>query len=154
MSDSLRPHGLYSPQNSPGQNPGVGSLSLLQGAFSTQGLNPGLLQCGRPGFGPWVRKIPWRRERLPTPGFWPGELHGLYSPCSHKESDTTSNFRFHFSIYSCYLELSCLSVCLFHFNLLPLECKLREVRNLACLVHCYIPSTQTILSVFKIFVNE
>ena len=24
------------------------------------------LQCGRPGFNPWVRKIPWRRERLPT----------------------------------------------------------------------------------------
>ena len=28
MSDSLRPHGLYSPWNSPGQNTGVGSLSL------------------------------------------------------------------------------------------------------------------------------
>ena len=38
---------------------------------------------------PWVRKIPWRRERLNTPVFWPGEFHGLYSPCSHKESDTT-----------------------------------------------------------------
>ena len=31
-------------------------------------------------FNPWVRKIPWRRERLPTPVFWPGEFHGLYSP--------------------------------------------------------------------------
>ena len=29
---------------------------------------------------PWVWKIPWRRERLPTPIFWPGEFHGLYSP--------------------------------------------------------------------------
>ena len=29
VSDSLRPHGLYSPWNSPGQNKGVGSLSLL-----------------------------------------------------------------------------------------------------------------------------
>ena len=36
MSDSLRPHGLYSPWNSPGQNTGVGSLSLLQGIFPTQ----------------------------------------------------------------------------------------------------------------------
>ena len=27
---------------------------------------------------PWVGKIPWRRERLPTPVFWPGEFHGLY----------------------------------------------------------------------------
>ena len=41
-SDSLQPHGLYSPWNSPGQNTGVGSLSLLQGVFPTQGLNPGL----------------------------------------------------------------------------------------------------------------
>ena len=39
------PHGLYSPWNSPGQNTGVGSLSLLQGIFPTQGLNPGLWHC-------------------------------------------------------------------------------------------------------------
>ena len=31
---------------------------------------------------------PWRRKRLPTPVFWPREFHGLYSPGSHKESDT------------------------------------------------------------------
>ena len=42
VSDSLQPHGLYSPQNSPGQNTGGGSLSLLQGIFPTQVLNPGL----------------------------------------------------------------------------------------------------------------
>ena len=47
------------------------------------------MQCGIPGFDPWVGKIPWRRERLPTPVFWPGEFHGLYSPWGHKESDTT-----------------------------------------------------------------
>ena len=46
MSDSLWPHGLYSPWNSPGQNTGVGSLSLLQGIFPSQGLNLGL-QPGR-----------------------------------------------------------------------------------------------------------
>ena len=45
VSDSLRPHGLYSPWNSPGQNTGVGSLSLLQDIFPTQGSNPGLLHC-------------------------------------------------------------------------------------------------------------
>ena len=45
MSDSLRPHGLYSCWNSPGQNTGVGSFSLLQGIFPTQGSNPGLLYC-------------------------------------------------------------------------------------------------------------
>ena len=52
------------------------------------------LQCGRPRFDPWVRKIPWRRKWQPTPVFWPGESHGQrslagYSPRDHKESDTT-----------------------------------------------------------------
>ena len=37
--------GLHSPWNSPGQNTGVGRLSLLQGIFPTQGLSPGLLDC-------------------------------------------------------------------------------------------------------------
>ena len=45
MSDSLLPHGLYNPWNSPDQNTGVGSLSLLQGIFPTQGSNPDLLHC-------------------------------------------------------------------------------------------------------------
>ena len=36
---------LYSPWDSPGQNTGAGSRSLLQGIFPTQGLNPGLLCC-------------------------------------------------------------------------------------------------------------
>ena len=45
MSDSLQPHGLYSPWNSLGQNTGMGSLSLLQGIFPTQGSNPGLPHC-------------------------------------------------------------------------------------------------------------
>ena len=45
VSDSLWPHGLYSPWNSLGQNTGVGSLSLLQRIFPTQELNPGLLHC-------------------------------------------------------------------------------------------------------------
>ena len=40
-------------------------------------------------FNPWVGKISWRRKRLPTLVFWPGEFHGLYSPWGHKESDTT-----------------------------------------------------------------
>ena len=45
MSDSLWPHGLYSPWNSLGQNTGVGSLSFLQGMFPTQGSNPGFPHC-------------------------------------------------------------------------------------------------------------
>ena len=46
VSNSLQPHGLYSPWNSADQNTGVG-LSLLLGIFPTQGLNPGLLHCRR-----------------------------------------------------------------------------------------------------------
>ena len=40
----------------------------------------------------WVGQIPWRREWLPTPVFWPREFHGLYSPWGHKELDTTVTF--------------------------------------------------------------
>ena len=42
ISHPLPPHGLYSPRNSPGKNTGVGSQSLLQRIFPTQGSNPGL----------------------------------------------------------------------------------------------------------------
>ena len=45
MSNSLQLHGLYSLWNSPGQNTGVGSLSLFQRIFPNQGSNPGLLYC-------------------------------------------------------------------------------------------------------------
>ena len=45
LSNSLRPHRLYRPWNSPGQNTGEGSLSLLQGIFPTQGSNPDLPHC-------------------------------------------------------------------------------------------------------------
>ena len=50
LSDSLRPHGLQParfccPWDSSGKHTGVGSHSLLQGIFSTQRLNPGLLRC-------------------------------------------------------------------------------------------------------------
>ena len=47
VSDSLQPHGLYSPWNSPGQNTGVGSLPLLQGIFPTQGSNQVSCIAGR-----------------------------------------------------------------------------------------------------------
>ena len=56
---------------------------------------------------PWVRKIPWRRELLPTPVFWPGEFHRFYSPWGCKELDTTERIYFHFkqrrySLFLCY----------------------------------------------------
>ena len=34
-------------------------------------------------------KVPWRREQLPTPVFWPGEFHELCSPWALKESGMT-----------------------------------------------------------------
>ena len=45
VSDSLLPRGLDSPWNSPGQNTGVGTCSLLQGIFPTHRSNPGLAPC-------------------------------------------------------------------------------------------------------------
>ena len=49
---------------------------------------------GDPGSIPGLGRSPWRRERLRTPVFWPGEFPGLYSPWGRKESDTT-DFHFH-----------------------------------------------------------
>ena len=41
--------------------------SLSQGGFPDSSAG---MQCRRPQFNSWVRKIPWRRDRLPTPVFW------------------------------------------------------------------------------------
>ena len=60
-------------------------------------------------FNPWVGKIPWRRERLPTPVFWPEEFHGLYGPWGHKESDATAWLHYQLS-YSCHWMFVCMCV--------------------------------------------
>ena len=75
VPDSLRPHKPYSPWNSPGQNTGAGSLSLLQGIFPTQGSNPGLPHCG------WIlyllshkgspRILEWVACPFSSESFWP-----------------------------------------------------------------------------------
>ena len=57
-SDSLWPHGLYNPWNSPGQNTGVGSCSLLQGTFPTQGSNPGVPICRQILYPLWHKGSP------------------------------------------------------------------------------------------------
>ena len=49
---------------------------------------------------PWIGKIPWRRERIPTPIFLPGEFHGqrslvVYNPWGHKKSTRLSDFHHH-----------------------------------------------------------
>ena len=61
------------------------------------------LQCGRPGFDPWVGKIPWRRQWQPTMILLPGKSHGRrslvsYSTWDCKESDTTERL-LSFSVY-------------------------------------------------------
>ena len=58
MSNSLWPHTLYSPWNSPGQKTGVGNLSFLQGIFPTQGLNLGLSH---------FRQIPYQLSHKGSP---------------------------------------------------------------------------------------
>ena len=62
---TLWPHGLYSPWNSPSKNTGVGSHSLLQGIFPTQGLNPGLRHCRRILYQLRLSGKPSVRDRLP-----------------------------------------------------------------------------------------
>ena len=51
------------------------------------------LQCGRPEFSPWIRRVPWRRKWQPTPGFLPEKSHGWrslagYSPFTVAKSWT------------------------------------------------------------------
>ena len=90
VSDSLWPHGLYSPWNSPDQNTREGSLSLLQGIFPTQGLNPGLLHC---------RWIPYQLSHKGNPFFIriiENLVHGsqtsVSSSPSYSEVDLDSSF--------------------------------------------------------------
>ena len=69
------------------------------------------MQCKRPGFEPWVRKISWRREWQPTLVFLPGEFHGQrglvgYSPWGCKELYTTD---FVTNTFTCV----CVCVCVF-----------------------------------------
>ena len=60
------------------------------------------LQYRKSSFDPWVRKISWRKEWLPTPVFLPGESHGQrslvgYSPWGSKESDTAEQLTHFFN---------------------------------------------------------
>ena len=81
VSDSLWLHGLYSPWNSPGQNTGVGSLSLLQGIFPTQGSNPGHLHCRRILYQLSHKGSPrileWVAYPFSSRSFWPRNRTGV-----------------------------------------------------------------------------
>ena len=110
------------------------------------------LQWGRPGFNPWVGKIPGRRERLPTPVFWPGEVHVLYSPCSSKESNKTEwlSLSFHFRDWHCdelcvYLKfLSGVSYKNFEFKLFTIAFYRHDFEKFKLLLH----STYTVDTIF------
>ena len=84
-----------------GRSPGEGIVYPLQYSWASlvAQLAKNLPAMRKLGFNPRVMKIPWRRERLPTPGFWPGEFHGQwslagYSPWGRKESDMTEQLPF------------------------------------------------------------
>ena len=94
---------MESPWNSPGQNTGVDSLSLLKGIIPTQGLNPGLPYCrwflyqlshkGCPRILEWVLKktIPSPAD-LPNPGIERGspalQADSLPTELPEKPTDT------------------------------------------------------------------
>ena len=58
---------------------------------------------------PGLGRSLWRRERLPTPGFWPGESHGLYHAWDCRELDTTEPLSLHLVL----LQVLCSSQFLF-----------------------------------------
>ena len=141
-SNTLRPHGLYSLWNSPGQNSGVGNLSLLQGIFPSQESNGALvLQVDSSPTELSGKLVYWsiilgllililgllyicicaqRRQWHPTPVFLPWKSHERRSlvgcsPWGCKESDMTERLHFHFS-------LSCIG----EGNGNPLQCSCLE----------------------------
>ena len=75
-----------------GSSTGEGTGYSLQSPWASPGSSAdkeSTCNVGDLGLDLWVGKIPWRRERLPTLVFWPGEFHGLYSPWGCKELDLT-----------------------------------------------------------------
>ena len=66
--------------------------------------------AGRPGFNPWVRKIPWGREWQPTPVFLPGESHGQATVHGVAKSQTRPHFHFHFRLSERCLKLTVYTV--------------------------------------------
>ena len=64
------------------------------------------------GFDLWVGKIPWRREWLPTPAFWPGEFYRLYNPCGRSVGYDGTTFTYY--ICEIYIHICvCVCVCVF-----------------------------------------
>ena len=63
---------------------------LMEGfSGSSAGKESAACHAGDLGSIPGVGRSPGRRERLSTPVFWPGEIHGMYNPWGCKGSDMT-----------------------------------------------------------------
>ena len=102
---------------------------------------------GRPGFNPWFKKIPWRREWLPTPVCLPGEFHGQgclveYSPWCHKDSGASeplihSHLRFHHEFIPVHLSIKSAVPKLSHqqYSLLPQLHKITFVERINVLIN-------------------
>ena len=103
VSESLLPHGLYSPWNSSGQNTGVGSPSLLQGIFSTQGSNPGI-KPRSPVF--QADSLPAEPQGSPPKGNLVSIMQSNYLLSSIKKNILCGNFLF-FKVSE-----NCLSFCI------------------------------------------
>ena len=119
--------------------------------------NPRAMQLNL-GSIPELGRLLWKRERLPTPVFWPREFHGLYSPWGHKESDTTERLSIllssHFShvrlcvtlwTVACQAPLSMVFSRQEYWSGLPcppsgsLDSRMKP----ACLMHCWSPALTT-----------
>ena len=79
VTGSLWPRGLYSLWNSPGQDTGVGSLSLLQGIFVTQGSNSGIPHC---------RQIPYQLSPKGSPRILEWVVYPFSSGSSQPRNQT------------------------------------------------------------------
>ena len=122
VTQSLRPQGLYSPWNSPGQNTGVGSLSLLRGIFPTQGsiwVGNQLSHKGSPRILEWVAypfssgsSQPRNRTRVScTAGrFFTNELPG--NPSKIHRAATNTQYACYRRQHVCYRRKHFLSISL------------------------------------------
>ena len=108
MSEFLRPYGLYSSWDFLGQNTGVGSLSLHQGIFPTQGSNPGLLHRRRILYQLSHREAQeyWSGKPIPSPADLPDPEIEPGSPALQADSLPTE-----LSVQFSSVTQSCLTLC-------------------------------------------
>ena len=153
MSDSLQPHRLYSPWNSPGQNTRVSSLSLLQRIFPTQRLNLGLLQCRRILYqlshkgSPHASKIMFKilqarlqqyvNRELPDvqAGFRKGRASEIKFLTSIGSSKKTREFQK--NIYFCFIDYAKAFDCVNHNKLWKILKEMGILDHLTCLLRSF-----------------